>query len=115
MEDILKLLGGAAATMLLAFVVGATYGGLVRKIIARTQNRVGPPWYQNFVDISKLYMKDTAVHHGVTQHIGPAFAITASVTVLMFVPVLSEGGWFPWFENLNFKGDIIFLIYMMVK
>ena len=114
MEDILKLLGGAAATMLLAFVVGATYGGLVRKIIARTQNRVGPPWYQNFIDITKLYIKDTAVHHGVMQHIGPAFAITASVTVLMFVPVLREGGLFPWFQNLNFHGDIIFLIYMMV-
>ncbi len=105
---------GFLATVFLAFVVGVFYGGFVRKITARVQNRVGPPVYQNFLDIVKLYSKRTAIHHGWMQHLGPAFAITASVTSLMFIPILNGTGWFPWFENLNFKGDLIFLLYMMV-
>ncbi len=105
---------GFLATVFLAFVVGVFYGGFVRKITARVQNRVGPPVYQNFLDIVKLYSKKTAINHGWMQHLGPAFAITASVTSLMFIPILNGTGWFPWFENLNFKGDLIFLLYMMV-
>ncbi len=104
---------GFLATVVLAFTVGVFYGGIVRKITARVQNRVGPPFYQNFFDIFKLYSKETAVNHGWMQHLGPALAITASVTSLMFIPILNGQGW-PWFENLNFKGDLIFLLYMMV-
>ncbi|RLD40261.1 MAG: NADH-quinone oxidoreductase subunit H [Bacteroidetes bacterium] len=105
---------GFLATVALAFVVGVLYGGLVRKVTARIQNRVGPPFYQNFFDIVKLYSKTTAINHGWMQHLGPALAITASVTSLMFIPILNGQGDMMWFENLNFKGDLIFLLYMMV-
>ncbi|NOX87380.1 MAG: NADH-quinone oxidoreductase subunit H [Chlorobi bacterium] len=110
MELFLNILG-AIATVILAFVVGMTYGGIVRKITARVQNRKGPPWYQNFIDAYKLYSKSTAIHHGWMQQMGPAFLMVSSVVTLMFVPVLNNGGWF---ENLTFKGDLIFLLYLMV-
>lgn len=110
MELILNILG-AIATVILAFVVGMTYGGIVRKITARVQNRKGPPWYQNFIDAYKLYSKSTAIHHGWMHRMGPAFLMVTSVVTLMFVPVLNNGGWF---ENLAFKGDLIFLLYLMV-
>ncbi len=110
MELILNILG-AIATVILAFVVGMTYGGIVRKITARVQNRKGPPWYQNFIDAYKLYSKSTAIHHGWMHRMGPAFLMVTSVVTLMFVPVLNNGGWF---ENLTFKGDLIFLLYLMV-
>ena len=110
MELILNILG-AIATVILAFVVGMTYGGVVRKITARVQNRKGPPWYQNFIDAYKLYSKSTAIHHGWMHRMGPAFLMVTSVVTLMFVPVLNNGGWF---ENLAFKGDLIFLLYLMV-
>jgi len=106
----MKILG-FVITPLVAFAVGVTYGGIVRKITARIQNRVGPPIYQNLLDITKLYSKKTAVNHGVMQHLGPVFAITASVTSLFFVPVLRDSSF--WF-NLSFDGDLIFLLYMMV-
>ena len=111
MNTILIEILGAIATIVLAFTVGMLYGGSRRKIIARIQNRVGPPIYQNFIDVLKLYSKETSIHHGWMQHMGPIFAITASVTSLMFVPILTQGNWF---SNLNFSGDLIFLIYMMV-
>lgn len=113
MNHILLQILGAIATVILAFTVGMFYGGTVRRVIARLQNRVGPPIYQNFIDLVKLQSKTTSIHHGAMQHMGPVFAITASITSLMFVPVLNGEGWF-WFKNLNFSGDLIFLIYMMV-
>jgi len=102
---------GAIATIVLAFTVGMTYGGIVRKITARIHNRVGPPWYQNFIDAFKLFGKTTAINHGIMHHLGPAFVMVSSIVALMFIPVLNNGAWF---DNLNFDGDLIFLIYIMV-
>jgi len=79
---------GIVLTPIIAFLVGVTYGGLVRIITARIQNRYGPPPTQNLIDIIKLYSKKTNIHHGVMQHLGPVFAITASVTTLYFIPII---------------------------
>lgn len=111
MGDISIKILGALLTVLLAFIVGTFYRGAARKITARVHNRYGPPIYQNFLDVLKLFSKKTAINHGWMQHLGPLWAITASVTTLMFVPVLKDG---LFFNNLNFSGDLIFLIYMMV-
>ncbi len=102
---------GFILSPMIAFVVGVTYGGLVRNITARIQNRFGPPLWQNLFDIIKLYSKTTAINHGWMQHLGPAFAITASVTSLFFIPVLRDS---EMFSLLSFNGDLIFLLYMMV-
>ncbi len=110
MEVVLMNILGAVVTFLLAFVVGMTYGGLNRKITARIQNRKGPPFYQNFIDAFKLASKKSAIHHGVMHHLGPAFLMVSSVVTLMIVPVLTRNQWFP---NLNFQGDLIFLLYIM--
>ena len=110
MEVVLMNILGAVVTFLLAFVVGMTYGGLNRKITARIQNRKGPPFYQNFIDAFKLASKKSAIHHGVMHHLGPAFLMVSSVVTLMIVPVLTHNQWFP---NLNFQGDLIFLLYIM--
>ncbi len=110
MEKVLLDILGAIVTFLVAFVVGMTYGGLNRKITARVQNRKGPPWYQNFIDAYKLSSKKSAIHHGVMHHLGPAFLMVTSVMTLLIVPVLSHNNWFP---NLNFQGDLIFLLYIM--
>jgi NADH-quinone oxidoreductase subunit H len=117
MEHILIKILGAMATFVLAFTVGMTYGGIVRKITARAHNRIGPPIYQNFIDALKLYSKSSAIHHGVMHFLGPAFLMVSSVVSLMIVPVLVPGGdslYNSWFNNMNAAGDLIFLIYLMV-
>ncbi len=106
----LKVLG-VIFTPIIAFLVGVTYGALDRIITARVQNRYGPPVTQNFLDIVKLYSKKTNIHHGVMQHLGPVFAITASVTTLYFVPLINKSAVF---TNMSFQGDLIFLLYIMV-
>lgn len=110
MEEVLYNILGAVVTFFVAFVVGITYGGLTRKITARVQNRKGPPFYQNFIDVMKLGSKKTAVHHGFMHWMGPGFIMVTSVMTLLIVPILSGNNWFP---NLNFKGDLIFLLYIM--
>jgi len=110
--DIGKLLLTGSVTTLLAFVVGMSYAGLNRKITARIQNRVGPPVHQNFIDVLKLWSKKSNITHGVMQHIAPLWLIATSITSLMFIPILNNGSEF--FTNLTFKGDLIFLLYLMV-
>ncbi len=111
MDSIWFKLLGVVVSFIVAFIVGMTYMGLSRKITARVQNRKGPPFYQNFIDAMKLGSKTTAIHHGVMQHFGPAFLMVSSVMSLMIIPVLNNG---MWFSNLNFHGDLIFLLYIMV-
>jgi len=111
MEDIGYKIFGAILTTILAFAVGMLYGGLSRKIIARIQNRVGPPVYQNFLDVFKLLSKKSAINHGIMQHFAPLWMIAMSISTLMFIPVLKDG---LFFTNLNFSGDIVFLLYIMV-
>lgn len=111
MEDLgIKILG-ALLTTIMAFAVGMTYGGIVRKLTARVQNRRGPVIWQNFIDLLKLQSKKTNVAHGFMGHMAPVWIIIAAVTVLMFIPILNGDLWFP---NLTFHGDLIFLLYMMV-
>ncbi len=111
MGEILFKILGAFTTATLAFVVGMLFGGLRRKVTARVQNRVGPPVYQNFLDLLKLQSKRTNVAHGLMGHLAPVWIIISAMTVLMFIPILHKG---LWFENLTMQGDLIFLLYMMV-
>ncbi len=110
MDKLLLNILGAIVTIIVAFIVGITYMGLDRKITARVQNRYGPPWYQNFLDVFKLYFKKTNIHQGIMQHMGGVFMMVTAVMAVLIVPVLSHGRFFP---NLNFKGDLIFLLYIM--
>ncbi|MBN2664737.1 MAG: NADH-quinone oxidoreductase subunit H [Bacteroidales bacterium] len=110
--DIWKLLLTGSVTTVLAFVVGMLYMGLRRKITARVQNRVGPPIYQNFLDVMKLWSKKSSINHGFMQHVAPLWMIATSITTLMFIPILNNGSTF--FTNLTFEGDLIMLLYLMV-
>ncbi len=106
----LKILG-LIITPIIAFFTGALYGGSARNVTARIQNRFGPPIFQNLYDILKLYSKSSSIHHGVMQHLGPVWAITASTTTLLFIPIIRDS---ELFVNLSFNGDLIFLMYIMV-
>ena len=109
--NIWNLLLTGSVTTILAFAVGMTYMGLNRKITARVQNRIGPPIYQNFLDVLKLWSKKTSINHGFMQHVAPLWMIAASITTLMFIPILTGSHFF---TNLTFKGDLIMLLYLMV-
>lgn len=81
-----------------------------RKLYARMQNRVGPPWFQPIADFIKLLGKEVIIPEEADARIFkvlPLVACVATVVAYFYIPL--------WTKNslLSFNGDIIFVLYMM--
>lgn len=91
--------------------VFALFGEYVdRKIYARLQNRVGPPWYQTFADFLKLLGKEDIVPIEANPRmfgVAPMFALTSVVTVFLYIPLFKRESLF------SFSGDIIMILYLL--
>ena len=87
--------------------MGLLFMGIQRKIMARVQNRMGPPFYQQFIDVIKLFSKRENFSHNWVFDIGPIFAIVGLVTTMLFIPM---GG----FALLSGDGDLIVVMYLLV-
>lgn len=89
-------------------ILGLLYGGIARKVSARIQNRYGPPFYQNILDVIKLFGKTREASHGIMFELGPVIALTGIITSLMFLPLGNSAPLF------SFEGDIFVLFYLLV-
>ena len=50
--------------------MGMIVGWVDRFVTARIQWRVGPPWYQNFIDVAKLILyKETLIPEGASKSV----------------------------------------------
>ncbi len=81
-----------------------------RKIYARLQNRVGPPWFQTFADFIKLLGKEDIVPCDANKNMfnwAPLFALASSVTVFLYLPLWKTESLF------SFNGDIIMTLYLL--
>lgn len=89
---------------------GGILSWLDRKVTARIQFRVGPPWYQNFVDIIKLFGKETIIPQS-----GNKILFILS-PILGFSSLLTAGFllWDAALYQTGFLGDLIVLIYLLV-
>jgi NADH-quinone oxidoreductase subunit H len=87
--------------------MGLLFMGIQRKIMARVQNRMGPPFYQQFIDVIKLFSKRENFSHNWVFDIGPLFAIVGMITTMLFIPM---GG----FALLSGDGDLIVVMYLLV-
>lgn len=92
-------------------VVGLFAGWIDRKLTARLQWRVGPPWHQNFTDFFKLMGKETilpSVAHRVTFLIAPLIGLVGVTLVSLIL----------WQMNLyppsTFLGDLIVILYLSI-
>ena len=92
---------------LFAYAIFLSY--LDRKIAARMQQRVGPPWYQPFADLVKLLGKEVinplGVDRGLLDAI-PVVALAAVMTAFLYVPVTGT-------SPLAFPGDLVVVLYLM--
>jgi len=103
LEIILELL----LMPLVAFFVGLVLVLMMRRIAARLQRRVGPPWFQPMIDIIKLFAKKTQTSHGVMHEMGIVVAIGAYIAAETLLPV-------PGMEGIAAKGGIITLSYFLM-
>lgn len=92
---------------LVAFLVGLLMVLMMRRVRARLERRVGPPFFQPLYDIIKLYGKDIQVSHGFIHDLGIIMVVGGYITVEMFLPV-------PGLVGLAEKGDLIALAYLMM-
>ena len=90
---------------IVAFVIGLLMVLVMRKIGARLQRRVGPPFLQPLYDILKLHGKRTQVSHGILHDIGIVMAVGGYVAAETLLPV-------PGMNGIAEKGGLITLLYL---
>jgi NADH-quinone oxidoreductase subunit H len=81
-----------------------------RKLYARLQNRVGPPWFQTFADFLKLVSKEDIIPAQANPRMFkmmPILAVTATVTAFFYIPLWREQPLF------SFNGDVIVVLYLL--
>ncbi|MBN1309196.1 MAG: NADH-quinone oxidoreductase subunit H [Chitinispirillaceae bacterium] len=96
--------------LLFTAVIGLVTSWIDRKVTARVQMRVGPPFLQPFYDIVKYMIKETCVPAGASKFVflaAPLFGLAA-------VTVASTILWRPmvWPEK-SFIGDLIVVLYLL--
>ncbi len=82
-----------------------------RKLYARLQNRVGPPWFQPVADVLKLLGKEDVIPEEADRTIfrlAPIFALAATVAAFFYIPLWSAKPVFP------FDGDLIVVLYLLL-
>ena len=82
-----------------------------RKLYARLQNRVGPPWFQPLADSLKLFGKEEVVPEEADRrvfHLAPVFALAAAAATILYIPLWSSQAVFA------FDGDLIVVLYLLL-
>ena len=93
-------------------VVGLLATWIDRKVTARVQYRVGPPWFQPFADVVKLMGKETIVPHAASKTaflISPLIGLAgvSLVSVIIFLAIINPA-------RGSFTGDLIVVIYLLI-
>ncbi len=91
-------------------VVGLFLTWIDRKVTARVQMRVGPPWYQPYADFLKLLLKETLVPEGSSKplfFLGPLLGV---VSMSILAVMLFSMNFNP---RTTFVGDIIVMVYLL--
>lgn len=81
-----------------------------RKLYARLQNRVGPPWFQPLADFIKLIGKEEIVPALAEEKmfkLMPIFALTSVMTAFFLIPPFSS------YTPFAFEGDLIAIVYLL--
>jgi NADH-quinone oxidoreductase subunit H len=96
--------------VLFLFVFGLTAEFIDRKLYARLQNRVGPPWFQPLADFIKLLGKEEIITEGAetpTFRLMPLLAITSTITAFFYIPLWQVHALY------FFEGDLVVVLYLL--
>lgn len=94
------------------FLLGFALAGewLDRKLYARMQNRLGPPWFQPLADIIKLAGKEDTIPNDADRTIFklmPVVALTSTVVAFFYIPLWKPSALAP------FTGDLVVVMYLL--
>ncbi|MFZ2957751.1 MAG: complex I subunit 1 family protein [Candidatus Ozemobacteraceae bacterium] len=108
LHDILSLLIFPGCLFLL--FLGLVFQFVDRKLHARLQNRMGPPWFQPFSDLIKLLGKEEIIPEEadpVMFPLMPVFAVTGVIAAFFYIPLWNSQA------TYSFYGDVIVVIYLL--
>jgi len=95
---------------LLTAIIGLIASWIDRKVTARVQYRVGPPFFQPLIDIVKLLGKETLIPKGSSKVVFMAAPLIGMASVVIVSTLL-------WLNNIDpskgFLGDLIVVIYLL--
>jgi NADH-quinone oxidoreductase subunit H len=83
---------------------------LDRKVYARIQRRVGPPFLQPFADFIKLAAKEDIVPEKADSFMftaAPIFALAAIFAAFLYIPIVAPSGLH------SFNGDLVVVLYLL--
>ena len=94
---------------LLILVAALFLHWLDRKLIARFQGRIGPPWYQPLADLVKLFAKEDILP------VGSNLFFAALLPLISFASVLTASFYLPIAIQSapSFQGDFIVLLFLL--
>ncbi|MBN2405728.1 MAG: NADH-quinone oxidoreductase subunit H [Coriobacteriia bacterium] len=91
------------------FACAMAFEWVDRRVIARFQERVGPPWYQPLADFIKLLAKEDVLTAGVDETVAAALPIVSLASVLtaaLYVPVAGVAA-------ASYEGDLIVVLFLL--
>lgn len=95
---------------LFLIVLGLSAQFMDRKLHARMQNRMGPPWFQPLADLIKLAAKEEIIPNRADSlmfRMVPLFALAAVVTSFLYIPIWGVQA------KYAFTGDVIVVLYLL--
>jgi NADH-quinone oxidoreductase subunit H len=96
--------------LLFLTVTGLAGEFIDRKLYARFQNRMGPPWYQPLADLIKLLAKEEVVPTEAERRmfmLAPVFALTSVAAAFFYIPLWRADA------LLSFNGDAVVVLYLL--
>ena len=95
--------------LLFLFACAMLFQWVDRKLYARLQSRVGPPWYQPLADFIKLLAKEDVLPEAADERMCaalPLVAFAAVATAILYVPVGRT-------TSYAFEGDLIVVAFLL--
>lgn len=111
MNIIISAVLGTVVLAILSIIFGLLISGVDRKISARMQARVGPRIIQPFIDVMKLFAKQSIVPENAVKwlfNLMPIAALASAVAILLYLPFGSIA------PILGGSGDIILILYLLL-
>ncbi|MFA5275918.1 MAG: complex I subunit 1 family protein [Candidatus Omnitrophota bacterium] len=108
MKALFNILIFPGLSFLFVFALAAEF--IDRKLSARLQNRVGPPWFQPLADFIKLLGKEDIMPTEADKTVFklmPVIALTSTVTAFFYIPLFTKEALF------YFSGDVIVVLYLL--
>ncbi len=107
-QDLIAILLFPGVAFLMVFSMAAQY--IDRKLCARLQNRMGPPWFQPLADFIKLAAKQDVMpeqaDRGVFKFM-PIVAMASTIAASLYIPIWGTQA------LASFQGDLIVVLYLL--